>query len=169
MTLTSPELTLFPWTIASPRGSRYRRSRTRTPAHEAGGLPLPSVLSLFLTLWRTAKRRPCRNCRQDRLLLNRGGEIRRRRPDLCRRQSTRDLLPSSRRRDTEQAKPAIHPMPDPCADTVRNARIGMRPSRRPAGGSIAMSLIASYSAAASNTPHTWSRRPASPPDPGASQ
>ncbi len=40
-----------------------------------------SVLSLFLTLWRTAKKRPCRNCRQDRLLANRGGEIR-----------TRDLL-----------------------------------------------------------------------------
>ena len=49
-----------------------------------------SVLSLFLTLWRTAKKRPGRNYRQDRLLHNRGGEIR-----------TRDLL---------------NPMPIPCAD-----------------------------------------------------
>jgi len=40
-----------------------------------------SVLSLVLSLWRTARKRPCRNYRQDRLLANRGGEIR-----------TRDLL-----------------------------------------------------------------------------
>jgi hypothetical protein len=40
-----------------------------------------SVLSLFLSLSRTAKKRPCRNYRQNRLLPNRGGEIR-----------TRDLL-----------------------------------------------------------------------------
>jgi hypothetical protein len=44
-----------------------------------------SVLSLFLTQWRTAKKRPCRNCGQDRFFTNRGGEIR-----------TRDLLLSSR-------------------------------------------------------------------------
>jgi len=40
-----------------------------------------SVLSLFLTLWRTENKRPCRNSRQGRILHNRGGEIR-----------TRDLL-----------------------------------------------------------------------------
>ncbi len=56
-----------------------------------------SVLSLFLTLWRTAKKRPCRNCLQDRSLANRGGEIRSRGEAetferALARETTRDLL-----------------------------------------------------------------------------
>ena len=46
----------------------------------------------------------------DGLSANRGGEIRCRRSDLCRRQSTRNLLLSSHRRDPEQAKPANYPI-----------------------------------------------------------
>jgi hypothetical protein len=35
-----------------------------------------TALLLFLTLWRTAKKWPCRNYQQDLSLANRGGEIR---------------------------------------------------------------------------------------------
>jgi hypothetical protein len=75
-----------------------------------GATPLPHAPPPASFRLQTIKKRPCRNCRQNSLLLNRGGEIRCRRSDLCRRQSTRDLLPSSRRRDIEQAEPANYPI-----------------------------------------------------------
>jgi hypothetical protein len=79
-----------------------------------------SVLSLLLTLLQTIRKRPCRNCLQNRLLPDRGGEIRCRGEaetlSMRNMRTTRDLLLSSRRRDLEQAQPANNPMPNPCAD-----------------------------------------------------